>query len=250
MNGVLSDIQIEDLCVVKHGNPMITPFQSEQIRLIENPSQFVTLVQDGQGINRRLGPWTRRINVIPKRFQAFEERRKEHRRIGPNMIRAISFGVCSYGYDLTLSPGDFRVFHNVHSGRVLVDPKNFDERLLMKVEPNVDESGTWFTIPGNSYALAKTIEYIRMPRDLTAISVGKSTYARCGIITNVTPFEAGWAGEVTLELANACPAPVKVYANEGICQTVFFRGSVWPRVSYADRAGKYHNQVGLTLAKV
>lgn len=213
--GILSDGEIVELCkgpMVRFG--MIEPFLSEQIREIEDP----------------------RDHGLPDT--------ETHR-----MIRAISAGVCSYGYDLRLSVEDFRVFHNAH-GNILVDPKNFDENLLVKQTPRVDETGTWFVVPGNSYALASTVEYIRMPRNVTAVSVGKSTYARCGIIANVTPFEAAWDGTVTLELANACPAPVKVYANEGICQTLFLRGGRWPLVSYADRAGKYQGQKGLTLARV
>lgn len=210
--GPLSDGEIIELCTVQPGRSgMIEPFLAEQVREIEHYCE----------------KWS------PNR----------------ELIRAISSGVCSYGYDLRLSPNAFKVFHNAF-GRVLVDPKSFDERLLIETPPTVDETGTWFTIPGTSYALAETIEYVRMPRDLTAVSVGKSTYARCGIITNVTPFEAGWDGTVTLELANACPAPVKVYANEGICQTIFLRGIRWPLVSYADRAGKYQGQRGLTLARV
>jgi dCTP deaminase len=210
MYGILSDIQIEECCTPIHGSPMIEPFEKSQIREIENPAD------------------------VPNTHE---------------FIKAISFGVSSYGYDLKLSPKSFRVFHNSF-GVKLVDPKNFDPRLLIETPPTVDETGTWFVIPGNSYALAETVEYIRMPRDLTTISVGKSTYARCGLITNVTPFEAGWDGVVTLELANASPAPVKVYANEGICQGIFFRGAIWPRVSYADREGKYQHQTGLMLAKV
>lgn len=217
--GILSDGEIIDLCVgpmVKF--PMIEPFLAEQIREIEDPTEDLK------------GGW---IDGEPHQ-----------------MIRAISAGVCSYGYDLRLSPEDFRVFHNAH-GNILVDPKNFDETLLIRQSPRVDSTGTWFVIPGNSYALASTVEQVRMPRDLTAISVGKSTYARVGIIANVTPFEAGWDGYVTLELANASPAPVKVYANEGICQTLFFRGGRWPLISYADRQGKYNHQgQGITLAKV
>lgn len=203
-HGVLSDVQIEELCTPVHGEPVIAPFERDQVREIE------------------VAGWS---------------------------CRAISFGTCSYGYDLRLSPKSFRVFHNAF-GRVLVDPKNFDERLLIETPYTVDETGTWFVIPGNSYALAETAEYIRMPRDLTAVIVGKSTYARCGLVINVTPLEAGWAGVVTLEISNACPVSVKVYADEGICQALFFRGAVWPRVSYADRLGKYNNQTGLTLAKV
>lgn len=210
----LADIEIIDLCNPSiPGRPgMIEPFLPEQVREIEDPRNFP------EGSERE-------------------------------MIRAISGGVCSYGYDFRLSPKSFRVFHNAF-GNILVNPKNFDERLLIETPPHVDEWGTWFVIPGNSYALAETIEYVRMPRNLTAISVGKSTYARCGIITNVTPLEAGWDGIITLELANACPAPVMVFANEGICQTVFFEGKRWPRTSYADRAGKYQGQTGLTLARV
>lgn len=208
----LADIEIIDLCTPVHGFPMIEPFVPDQIREIEDPRGY----PDG--------------------------RDKE-------MIRAISAGVCSYGYDFRLSPKDFKVFHNAH-GNVLVDPKNFDENLLVRQTERVDETGTWFVVPGNSYALAETVEYVRMPRDLTAISVGKSTYARCGLLVNITPFEAGWGGSVTIEIANGCPAPIKVYANEGIFQTIFFRGARWPKTSYADRAGKYQGQRGITLAKV
>jgi dCTP deaminase len=214
MYGILSDKQIEDYCTGR-GN-MISPFERDQIREIENP--------------------------VPVPFGKVRSEIDE-------IIKAISFGSSSYGYDLRLSPNKFKVFHNA-LGNVLVDPKNFDERLLVEQQLTVDHTGSWFVVPGNSYALAETVEYIRMPRSMTVISVGKSTYARCGIITNVTPFEAGWDGVVTLELANACPAPVKVYANEGICQSVFFEGAIWPRVTYADRAGKYQGQTGLTLARV
>lgn len=214
MYGILSDRQIEEYCTGGKYN-MIAPFERDQIREIEDP-------RDNS------------VNWSP----AWQE-----------LIKAISFGCCSYGYDLRLSPNKFKVFHNAF-GNVLVDPKNFDERLLVEQPITTDHTGSWFVVPGNSYALAETVEYIKMPRNMTVISVGKSTYARCGIITNVTPFEAGWDGVVTLELANACPAPVKVYANEGICQSIFFEGAIWPRITYADRAGKYQGQTGLTLAKV
>jgi dCTP deaminase len=214
----LSDIEITDLCVnnTVGWKGMIDPFLTGQVRKIEDPRD-------------------RNVNwAIP---------------IVDEGIRAISAGVCSYGYDFRLSPNSFKVFHNAHAIR-LVDPKSFDENLLIEQRPTRDETGTWFVIPGNSYALCETVEYVRMPRILTAISVGKSTYARCGLITNVTPFEAGWEGIVTLELANASPAPLKVYANEGICQTVFFRGNRLPAIAYSDRQGKYQGQKGLTLAKV
>ena len=174
------------------------------------------------------------------------------RRVKPNhlpeVVKAISFGVSSYGYDFRLSATNFQVFRN--PGHIIVDPKNFDQRLLEMAEIIRDLSGSYFIIPGNCYALGETEEWVNMPDDVTAIGFGKSTYARCGIIMNVTPLEAGWSGKITLEIANASPAPVKVYAGEGICQFVFLRADERCLVSYSDRAGKYQNQGMLTTAKV
>ena len=153
----------------------------------------------------------------------------------------ISYGLSSYGYDIRVAP-EFKVFTNVHS--VVVDPKNFDERSF------VDVRAKECIIPPNSFALARTEEYFRIPRDTLVICVGKSTYARCGIIVNVTPLEPTWEGHLTLEISNTTPLPAKVYAGEGISQLLFFQGDEPPEITYADRKGKYQNQVGVTLPKL
>ena len=153
----------------------------------------------------------------------------------------ISFGLSSYGYDARVS-GEFKVFTNVDSA--LVDPKNFSDKGF------VDRPGNECIIPPNSFALARTVEYFRIPRDVLVICLGKSTYARCGIIVNVTPLEPGWEGHVTLEFSNTTPLPAKIYANEGVAQFVFIKGNEKPRVSYAKRKGKYMKQKGVTLPKV
>jgi dCTP deaminase len=153
----------------------------------------------------------------------------------------ISYGLSSYGYDIRVAP-EFKVFTNVHS--VVVDPKRFDDRSFVDV--NADEC----IIPPNSFALARTEEYFRVPRDTLVVCVGKSTYARCGIIVNVTPLEPTWCGYLTLEISNTTPLPAKVYAGEGIAQLLFFQGDEEPEVAYADRKGKYMNQQGVTLPKL
>lgn len=162
-------------------------------------------------------------------------------------IKAVSYGLSSYGYDFRLSRRAFRIFSHAH---LIVDPKKFDERLLVDAECLFDGNGAYFLLPGNSYALGVTTEWVNMPNDLVAIGIGKSTYARCGVIVNVTPLEPGWRGNVTLEIANASPASVKVYADEGICQFVFFKGDNVPLVSYDHRSGKYQDQHGLQTAIV
>jgi dCTP deaminase len=151
---------------------------------------------------------------------------------------AISFGVSSYGYDVRVGRS-FKVFTNVHS--TLVDPKNFDPRSFVDIE------GDFCIIPPNSFALAETVEYFEIPRDVIAICVGKSTYARCGIIVNVTPLEPEWRGKVTIEISNTTPLPAKIYANEGIAQILFVRTEAVCQTSYADKKGKYQDQKGLTL---
>jgi dCTP deaminase len=153
----------------------------------------------------------------------------------------VSYGLSSYGYDLRVSD-EFKIFTNVNSA--VIDPKAFDERSFVSVKA---ES---VIIPPNSFALARSVEYFRIPRDVLAICVGKSTYARCGIIVNVTPFEPEWEGFVTLEISNTTPLPAKVYANEGLCQILFFRGDEPCQTSYADRAGKYQKQQGIVLPKL
>jgi dCTP deaminase len=153
----------------------------------------------------------------------------------------ISYGLSSYGYDIRVAD-EFKVFTNINS--TVVDPKHFDARSFVDVQADV------CIIPPNSFALAKTIEYFRIPRDVLTVCVGKSTYARCGLIVNVTPFEPEWEGCVTLEISNTTPLPAKVYSNEGIAQVLFFQSDETCEVSYADKKGKYQGQQGLTLPKL
>jgi dCTP deaminase len=153
----------------------------------------------------------------------------------------ISYGLSSYGYDIRVAD-EFKVFTNINS--TVVDPKNFDARSFVDVKADV------CIIPPNSFALAKTVEYFRIPRDVLTVCVGKSTYARCGLIVNVTPFEPEWEGFVTLEISNTTPLPARVYANEGIAQVLFFQSDEVCETSYADKKGKYQKQQGLTLPKM
>jgi dCTP deaminase len=153
----------------------------------------------------------------------------------------ISFGLSSYGYDARVS-NEFKIFTNVNSG--VVDPKVF------KKDSFVTKIGKECIIPPNSFALARTVEYFKIPDNVLVICLGKSTYARCGIIVNVTPLEPGWEGHVTLEFSNTTPLPAKIYANEGVAQFVFLKGNEIPEVTYAKRKGKYMKQKGVTLPKV
>ncbi|HWQ12894.1 MAG TPA: dCTP deaminase [Roseiflexaceae bacterium] len=148
----------------------------------------------------------------------------------------ISYGLSSYGYDMRIAD-EFKVFTNVYN--TVVDPKNFDPRSF------VDIKADYCDIPPNSFALARSIEYFRIPRDVLCICLGKSTYARCGIIVNITPFEPGWRGYVTIELTNSTPLPARIYANEGIGQVLFFQSDEECEVSYEDKKGKYLDQVGV-----
>ncbi len=157
-----------------------------------------------------------------------------------NSERIISYGVSSYGYDARVA-NEFQIFTNINT--TIVDPKNFDNKSL--VQKNTDVC----IIPPNSFALARTVEYFKIPEDVLVICVGKSTYARCGIIVNVTPLEPGWEGHVTLEFSNTTPLPAKIYAGEGACQFLFFKGNEKCSTSYADRAGKYMGQTGVTLPR-
>ena len=153
----------------------------------------------------------------------------------------ISYGLSSYGYDARVG-NDFKIFTNVNSA--VVDPKDFDQNSF------VDRSTDICVIPPNSFALARTVEYFRIPRDVLVICVGKSTYARCGIIVNVTPLEPEWEGHVTLEFSNTTPLPARIYANEGACQFLFLQGNEPCEISYRDKAGKYQGQRGVTLPKI
>ncbi len=153
----------------------------------------------------------------------------------------VSYGLSSYGYDIRVSD-EFKIFTNVNAE--VVDPKSFDERNV------VDFKGDVCIVPPNSFALASTVEYFKIPRNVLAICLGKSTYARCGIIVNVTPFEPEFEGHITIEISNTTPLPAKIYANEGIAQVLFFEGDEVCEVSYKDKSGKYQNQKGITLPKI
>lgn len=166
-------------------------------------------------------------------FQSGQMRENENGRI-------ISYGVSSYGYDVRCSD-EFKIFTNINSA--IVDPKSFDESSFVDVQSNV------CIIPPNSFALARTIEYFRIPRNILTICLGKSTYARCGIIVNVTPLEPEWEGHVTLEFSNTTPLPAKIYANEGVAQMLFLQADEVCEISYRDRQGKYQGQQGVTLPR-
>jgi dCTP deaminase len=171
---------------------------------------------------------------------------REHKMIDPfvdDQVRqgVISYGVSSYGYDVRVGD-EFKVFTNVYN--TVVDPKNFDPKSFVDIKADV------CIIPPNSFALASTIEYFRIPRDILTVCLGKSTYARCGIIVNVTPFEPEWEGHVTIEISNTTPLPAKIYANEGIAQVLFFQSDEPCAKSYKDKKGKYQAQRGVTLPKL
>ena len=171
---------------------------------------------------------------------------REHKMIEPYEDRqvrdgVISYGVSSYGYDMRVAD-EFRIFTNVNSS--IVDPKNFDSKSFVEFKGDV------CIVPPNSFALGRSVEYFRIPRNVLTLCVGKSTYARCGIIVNVTPFEPEWEGFVTLEISNTTPLPAKIYANEGLCQILFFQSDEVCEVSYKDRKGKYQSQKGIVLPKL
>jgi dCTP deaminase len=177
--------------------------------------------------------WIKKMALEHGMIEPFEDRQVRQ--------GVISYGLSSYGYDIRVAD-EFKVFTNINS--TVVDPKNFDARSFVDIKADV------CIIPPNSFALAKTVEYFRIPRDVLTVCVGKSTYARCGLIVNVTPFEPEWEGYVTLEISNTTPLPAKVYANEGISQVLFFESDEECEVSYKDKAGKYQKQSGLTLPRL
>ena len=177
--------------------------------------------------------WIRRMALEHKMIEPFCEKQ-----VADGLI---SYGLSSYGYDIRIAD-EFKIFTNIHSATV--DPKNFDTRSFIDVKADV------CIIPPNSFALARTIEYFRIPRNVITVCVGKSTYARCGIIVNVTPFEPEWEGTVTLEISNTTPLPAKIYANEGIAQVLFFQSDEPCEMSYKDKKGKYQAQTGVTLPKI
>ncbi len=181
--------------------------------------------------------WIRNMALNHGMIEPFEPdqiRQKDNQRI-------VSYGTSSYGYDIRCSD-EFKLFTNINS--TIVDPKNFDSNSFIDVKSDV------CIIPPNSFALARTVEYFRIPRNILTICLGKSTYARCGIIVNVTPFEPEWEGFVTLEFSNTTPLPAKIYANEGVAQVIFFESDEVCETSYKDRGGKYQGQHGVTLPKI
>jgi len=177
--------------------------------------------------------WIRQLALEQGMIKPFEERQVRS--------AVISYGLSSYGYDLRIAD-EFKIFTNINN--TIVDPKAFDPRSF------VDYQGPVCIVPPNSFVLGRSVEYFKIPRNVLTLCVGKSTYARCGIITNVTPFEPEWEGFVTLEISNTTPLPAKIYANEGIAQLIFLKGDRTCRTSYADKRGKYQDQPGLTLPKV
>tara|TARA_B100000686_G_C16667221_1_gene904255 strand:+ start:365 stop:916 length:552 start_codon:yes stop_codon:yes gene_type:complete len=176
--------------------------------------------------------WIRKMSLNKEMITPFED----------NNIRkgTISYGLSSYGYDIRVSD-EYKIFTNVNNS--IVDPKNFDNNSF------IDFKGEVCIVPPNSFALARSIEYFKIPRNVLTICLGKSTYARCGIIVNVTPFEPEWEGHVTLEISNTTPLPAKIYSNEGLCQVLFFESDEECEKSYLDKSGKYQMQTGITLAK-
>ena len=192
-----------------------------------------TGVQATKGMSVKSDRWIRRMALDHDMINPFSEKQ-----VGAGVI---SYGLSSYGYDLRVAD-EFKIFTNINS--TVVDPKQFDERSFVTVRQEV------CIVPPNSFALARSVEYFKIPRDCITLCVGKSTYARCGIIVNVTPFEPEWEGFVTLEISNTTPLPAKIYANEGLCQILFFQSDEECETSYADRKGKYQSQKGIVLPKV
>jgi len=185
----------------------------------------------------RSDKWIRRMAVDHKMIEPFTDTQVREE----NGKKLVSYGLSSYGYDLRVAE-EFKVFTNVYNS--IVDPKHF--------QPNafVDIKGEYCVIPPNSFALARSIEYFRIPRNVLTLCIGKSTYARCGIIVNVTPFEPEWEGYVTLEISNTTPLPAKIYAGEGLAQVLFFVAEEVCEVSYADRKGKYMKQMTITYPSI
>ncbi len=177
--------------------------------------------------------WIRKMALEQKMIEPFVDKQVRQ--------GVISYGVSSYGYDIRVAD-EFMIFTNVHSA--IVDPKNFDPKSMFEFKGDV------CVIPPNSFALARTVEYFRIPRKVLTVCLGKSTYARCGLIVNVTPFEPEWEGYVTLEISNTTPLPAKIYANEGLAQVLFFEADEECEVSYADKKGKYQGQQTIVLPKV
>tara|TARA_Y100001960_G_C14319150_1_gene654512 strand:- start:46 stop:603 length:558 start_codon:yes stop_codon:yes gene_type:complete len=176
--------------------------------------------------------WIRRMSLKNDMISPFEDKQVSQSKV--------SYGLSSYGYDIRVTD-EYKIFTNINNS--IIDPKNFDEKSFINFKGDV------CIVPANSFALARSVEYFKIPRNVLTICLGKSTYARCGIIVNVTPFEPEWEGHVTLEISNTTPLPAKIYSNEGLCQVLFFESDEICEKSYLDKNGKYQNQTGITLPK-
>ena len=177
--------------------------------------------------------WIRSMSLENSMISPFEDKQVSKQKI--------SYGLSSYGYDIRVTD-EYKIFTNVNNS--IIDPKRFDENSFVNFKGDV------CIVPANSFALARSVEYFKIPRNVLTICLGKSTYARCGIIVNVTPFEPEWEGHVTLEISNTTPLPAKIYSNEGLCQVLFFESDEVCETSYKDKKGKYQKQTGITLPKI
>ena len=177
--------------------------------------------------------WIRRMSLKNDMISPFEDKQVSQSKV--------SYGLSSYGYDIRVTD-EYKIFTNINNS--IIDPKNFDEKSFINFKGDV------CIVPANSFALARSVEYFKIPRNVLTICLGKSTYARCGIIVNVTPFEPEWEGHVTLEISNTTPLPAKIYSNEGLCQVLFFESDEDCELSYKDKQGKYQKQTGITLPKI
>ncbi len=177
--------------------------------------------------------WIKQMSLENDMISPFEDNQVSKKKI--------SYGLSSYGYDIRVTD-EYKIFTNVNNS--IIDPKRFDENSFVNFKGDV------CIVPANSFALARSVEYFKIPRNVLTICLGKSTYARCGIIVNVTPFEPEWEGHVTLEISNTTPLPAKIYSNEGLCQVLFFESDEICETSYKDKKGKYQNQTGITLPKI
>ena len=177
--------------------------------------------------------WIREMSLQSDMISPFEDKQVSESKI--------SYGLSSYGYDIRVTD-EYKIFTNVNNS--IIDPKKFDENSFVNFKGDV------CIVPANSFALARSVEYFKIPRNVLTICLGKSTYARCGIIVNVTPFEPEWEGHVTLEISNTTPLPAKIYSNEGLCQVLFFESDEECETSYKDKKGKYQKQTGITLPKI
>jgi dCTP deaminase len=204
---------------------------------VQNTKKITVPSKTGGEMSLREDKWIRKMAIEEGMIEPFVD--SQVKSIENQKI--VSYGLSSYGYDVRVG-NRFKVFTNVHNS--IVDPKNFTEDAFVDIE------GDYCIIPPNSFALASTVEYFRIPRNCLTVCLGKSTYARCGIIVNVTPFEPEWEGHVTIEISNTTPLPAKIYSNEGIAQVLFFEAKQNCEISYRDRAGKYMKQTGITVPSV